>query len=474
MKLNYLWCLLVVTCLGCDDTTNQVGLDVLPDGDNLSASQEFYNVPTNSILSGPVYASGDNAFLGNYSDPLFGKLEASFVTQFNCTDDFEPYVEDGQIIKSTIKAKILLGYSKTNFFGDEYNTCALSIYNLNKSLEEENDSYYSSDFDPKDFYDTSSTPIGTAIYSARNNTVDDALWESTTYSPAIVVDIPAAVGSEIIALTTTHPEYFKNSNTFINNVFKGVYVKMTHGDGTILYINNVVLNVYADVYVKDEDGNYPIKREAVGYETEDSITSESVIAQFAATKEVIQANQFINSGQLANFVADKKCTYLKTPAGIFTEATLPLEDVFENHPNDSINAASITFNAYNKSGVTSIEELPYPTTIVMLRKDELSTFFKNNELTDNITSYITSIGDENEYTFSNISKLIKTCLKEKKAGTASADWNKVVLVPVVIGYDSAGSTLVSINHNLKLTSAKLLGGEEGEDIKMTVTYTTFK
>ena len=41
---------------------------------------------------------------------------------------------------------------------------------------------------------------------------------------------------------------------------------------------------------------------------------------FASTKEVIQANQFMNSDLIKEKAAEPQHTYIKSPAGIFTHA----------------------------------------------------------------------------------------------------------------------------------------------------------
>lgn len=52
-----------------------------------------------------------------------------------------------------------------------------------------------------------------------------------------------------------HPEYFKTSEAFINNVFKGIYAKNDYGNGTILYVDQINLNVVIRCHEKDSLGN---------------------------------------------------------------------------------------------------------------------------------------------------------------------------------------------------------------------------
>lgn len=59
----------------------------------------------------------------------------------------------------------------------------------------------------------------------------------------------------ILKVYREHPEYFKDAATFIDKIFKGVYVKSDYGDGTILYVDYVALNMqFRFHYVNDTTG----------------------------------------------------------------------------------------------------------------------------------------------------------------------------------------------------------------------------
>ena len=195
---------------------------------------------------------------------------------------------------------------------------------------------------------------------------------------------------------------------------------------------------------------------------------------FAATKEVIQANHFQNSDRLKELVEEKDYTYLKTPAGIFTEVTLPIEEIAEMHMRDTLNAASITFTRYNEKSESKYP-MGIPQTLLMVRKCDMHKFFEKNETYDDQTSfiaqYVGSSETANTYSFPNISPLITQCINEKQASKNDADWNKVVLIPVKTETDSNGS-IIGLKSNLDMESACLVGGEKNP-IKMQILYTTF-
>jgi hypothetical protein len=253
---------------------------------------------------------------------------------------------------------------------------------------------------------------------------------------------------------------YKDAESFIKNVLKGVYVHCTHGDGTILYIEDMQLRLNFKYLIESSSGKV------------DSLTNGT--STFAATKEVIQANHFKNSERLEELTKETEHTYLKTPAGLFTEVILPIEEIAEMHQRDTINAASITFTRYNEK-TDSKYSMGIPQNLLMVRKSDMHNFFENNKIHDGKTSFIAqfvSSGESaNTYTFDNIAPLISTCIAEKLQGKQDEDWNKVVLIPVKTETDS-NNGIIGIKSNLDMESACLVGGEK-TPIKMQILYTTF-
>ena len=224
----------------------------------------------------------------------------------------------------------------------------------------------------------------------------------------------------------------------INNVFKGVYVRSSQGDGTVMYINMARLNVTFEYYINSSSGE------------KDSIVSG--VATFSSTKEVLQVNRF-NNENLKPLADDNSCTYLKTPAGLFTEVELPISEIKEQ--TDTLNTVRIIFTRYNQENSSKFG-YSTPTYLLMVRKGEMYDFFSKNKLSDNITSFVTNFdSSSNEYTYSNISRLINYCANEYEKGctedadweSKNPDWNKVVLIPVTSTKDSNGN-IVGITHDL--------------------------
>ena len=463
MKLKYLYVgLLAALIYSCDDTTTGIGDSTIAAGDSIPAGAAIYNVHTRSILADSVYARTSTAYLGKFTDPQFGEFSADFITQFNCTDNFE-FPETVQEITGL---QIRMFYD--NYFGDATNAMRMQIDTLDKVIPEKELSTFYTSVDPTQYYNENSNPVARKAFAARGASASDTTIVSydsygneSSYSYYWQdVKLPLSLGQHMFDKYKADKNNYKNAEAFIKNVLKGFYVHCTHGDGTILYISDMQLHLNFKYLVESSSGKV------------DSLVNGSTI--FAATKEVIQANHFKNSDRLKELVEEKDYTYLKSPAGIFTEVTLPVEEIAEMHMRDTLNAASITFTRYNEKSESKYP-MGIPQTLLMVRKSEMYNFFEKNGTYDGLTSfiaeYVSSAANANTYSFPNISSLITQCINEKKAGKNDADWDKVVLIPVKTETDSNGS-IIGLKSNLDMESACLVGGEKNP-IQMQILYTKF-
>ena len=184
---------------------------------------------------------------------------------------------------------------------------------------------------------------------------------------------------------------------------------------------------------------------------------------FYGTEEVMQTTHISNDkGKIDSLVNKvKDCTYLKTPAGIFTEVTLPIEEIKKGHANDSILSAKITFQRMVDLNNRTDDLLSDATELLMIERDSLYSFFEQSNVTNNRTSYLAVYSSSlNTYSYNNISSLINHMYANRDKG--SKNWNKVVLVPVKTNSVSTSSytsaTVTGINNEMGITSTRLLGG----------------
>ena len=209
------------------------------------------------------------------------------------------------------------------------------------------------------------------------------------------------------------------------------------------------------------------------YIYEDSVYHGNTL--LSGTEEVMQTTHIdTDKDRLTELASDESCTHLKTPAGIFTEVTLPVDDIKYGHENDTLSGARVVFQCMNQTDAEAFGEPEY---VLMLPKDSLYSFFENKNIPNNTTSFIgTYNSSNNTYTFNNISNLITHMYNVKKNGTKSEDWNKAVLVPVAVSTTSSSSggtsSITNVTNEMSLKSAKLVGGSSNpyDPITISVIY----
>ena len=348
-------------------------------------------------------------------------------------------------------------------YGDTIAPMKVTAYEMTEPMREDQE-YYSNYDAFKNGWVSESNPHWSSNYNL-SNTSDVKNFQISLNKP-YTKDSKTYnnYGSYILQTYAKHPEYFKTNYKFLHNVCPGFYIKNVGGTGNMAKIWNTELIFQYKRQTKTKDGK-------------DSIIVVS--NRFDGTEEVLQLNKIENDTvklkQLAS--QEKNCTYLKSPAGIFTEVTLPIEDIMKGHEKDTLNTATISFPRLNNENEDNPYNFATPSTILMVQKDSLQSFFEKSKLADNRTSYTASYSStgtyKNAYTFQNIANLISAMYKNKGKGE---NWNKVVLVPVNVITTTQGYTTVisKINHDMSLASTRLIVGTDDPDKDYTKDKVTGK
>ncbi len=451
MKLKHLLALVValVALASCDDDTATLGVNMMPTADLLVKTYKQYDVATESYAVGDsVLARTSRSYFGRFTDPETGTtIKSDFLAQFHCDEGYSlpDSIEGDSCIQFDLRLFI------ENFVGDSLTSFKLSVYELNEQLDPNSDYY--TNIDPKKYYDPSAEPIATKWFTISDRTISDTTRWSKNYNNNIRVSLPPSLGTRIIQDYRQHPEHFLNTSTWLhsgNPCSKGLYFKLEHGDGAMAYINLIQLNFLFRYY--DED----YAKDTIG------------VSSLAATDAVVEATHFENSN-LQKLLDDTHSTYLKSPAGIFTLATIPANQIDEN---DTINSAKLTLTRYNDQVQNSFK-LNIPETILLVRLDDyLNGFFENYKVNDSKESYLATFdSSKNCYVFNNIARLLTRMRKEKSQGNLSPNWNKILFIPVECTKDTNGN-IVKLNHDFSMSSARLVGGT-GNPIQLEIIYTSF-
>lgn len=267
------------TLTSCDDTTDNLGADIMPPSDFVKKQSVEYDVYTESYSAGDsVLARSSMSYLGRFTDPETNTIISSdFLTQFHCIEDFAfpDSIQNDYITSAEIKLYI------KDFVGDSLTSFKLSVYPLTKVLDPDADYY--TNIDPMKYCDSEAEPITVKWFTLSDRTVDNsARWKQGYYNN-IVIPLPRTIGQQIYDEAKKHPETFENSETWINSGLpcsKGFYFKLESGDGALAYID--VAQFVLDYRFYDE-------------ELECDTTGTCI---FAATEEIIQATRFENYNQI--------------------------------------------------------------------------------------------------------------------------------------------------------------------------------
>ena len=469
MKILRLLTVLVIAALtfaACDDTTEGIGGSITNKIDNINISDSAFNVTTKSIVAGAVLSRNNTGLIGKMKDPETGNyVKGDYMTQLGVLPTFS--VDTLDIKKAnngSIEADscyLLVSYNAS--YGDTIAPMKVTAYEMTEPMREDQE-YYSNYDAFKNGWVNENNPHWSSNYNL-SNTSDvknfkiylnkEYKKDGKTYKN---------YGSYILQTYAEHPKYFKTNFKFLHNVCPGFYIKNVGGTGNMAKIWNTELIFYWKKTIKAKDG--VTDSTGIGYN------------RFDGTEEVLQLNKIENDTEnLKKLASQEDWTYLKSPAGIFTEVTLPIDDIMKGHEKDTLNTATISFPRLNNADEDNPYNFATPSTILMVQKDSLQSFFEKSKLADNRTSYTASYSStgtyKNAYTFQNIANLVSAMYKNKGKGE---NWNKVVLVPVNVITTTQGYTTVisKINHDMSLASTRLIVGTDDPNKDYTTDEKTGK
>lgn len=479
MKTKFLASMLfaVFVIAACDDNTESIGTFITDGADHLEVTADSFNVTMNSIAADSVLSRSNVGYLGKVKDPETGAyITGDFTTQFSVIEDVTfPNINIlDQITAETVADSCEMRLFYQNYFGDSLATMKLTAYELQSPMKE--DVNYYSNYNPQIEGLIRAGGIETSqVYSIKNMKVSEDERSDKDFIEYISIKLNDPYtdkdgntynnfGTYILRTYHQHPEYFKNSYNFVHNVIPGFYIKNTGGLGSMAYINSSQLRI-----------NFK-------YDYNDSTYNGAFY--FGGTEEVLQKTTISNDKEtITKLVNDNSCTYIKTPAGVFTQVTLPIDDVVSGHENDTINRAKVVLRRINNTEQSEYT-LDLPQTLLMIPSDSIYSFFENGNIANYKQSFLatysgsnSSTSEANTYTFNNIASLVSFMADNKRNGMKNdpnwlsqhPNWNKVVLIPVTATYNSSNE-LYKVTHDMSLTSTKL----NNTNVKLYVIYSRFE
>ena len=469
--------LLTAAISSCSEDTSTLGYSLTSDVDRFTIETDTFDITTRSIAAGSVLSRNAYSYLGRIKDPetgtyikcdytmQFSLLESEVNSLFKSSESIFGRDENNQPIVDSCNVHILIN----TYQGDSLTAMKLALMELDKPMKS-TDAIYT-DYDPE-AAGIVRTDVGAVrsekVYSASDLTLSDSMrnvYRTGKYFAYVKVPLNKEYidkdgkkynnyGTYIMRKYYENSSYFKNFNSFIRNVCPGFYIKSTDGQGIIIEVAFTQLNIY-----------YRYKSDDVVYSASCSLNS---------TDEVLKATHIsYDKTGIDKLVENDTCTYLKTPAGIYTEVTLPIDDIKKGHENDTITSAKVTFTRMRPRSDLSEVILEEPTQVLLIEKDSLKSFFEDNGTPDNMKAYLATYNsNQKTYSFNNLSYMINRMYARKGQ---SENWNKAVLIPVEVQSNSS-STASGIANEMNVNSIRLVGGAANRHapIRMSVIYNVNK
>lgn len=479
---KYMACaaLVAIAISSCDESTVTLGSSLTDENDHLSIVDSAFHATSRTYIADSVLSLSNSFYLGKVKDPETGaEVKSEFTTQFHLLE--HTYISpEAKIVgrdngRAAADSCELLIYIESAYNeNDSLTALKMRVRELAKPMEE-GVKYYSN-YDPVSHGQILANGLNKSkVFTYKNLMEEDSVRDASTYLNHIRITLNEPYtkngvtynnyGTYLMRNYYDHPEYFKNSYTFIHNLCPGFFFEMTDGVGFHSQISNIGLRIH--------------------YRIDADTAVTNGILTLAGTKEVLQTSHITNNKTVIKKLAEEDThTYLKSPAGLFTEVELPVSEIKKDHQNDSLLAAKIVFQRLNNLSSDS-RQLGIPQTIIMIQKDSLISYFENNNVPDGKTSYYTTFASTtNTYTFTNISNLITYLWQVRTDGVAKdaaweikhPNWNKVLLIPVKVKSSNSSSTLTRVEHDMSLSSIRLVGGENNpnDPITINVVYGKFK
>lgn len=496
--------LVAVAISSCTETTDLMGNSLTSTVDQYEIITDTFDVSTRSLKVDSVLSKSVYSYIGRLKDPETGSyIVSDYMTQFHILEnqssrmfpEMDVIEEKGGSfipVADSCFVRIVIN----SYQGDSLAAMKLVLHELAKPVEESG--LYYTNFDPakKGYLRDADVAINQpVVYSMTDLTTSDSLrnvYRTQGYYEN--VDIPLNdpyiakdgyvydnYGTYIMSMYYEHPEYFKNSKLFTRNVCPGFYLECVDGLGVMTEVAYTQLMIYYHYTIND--------------------TEYSSYTNINATEEVLQTTHITNDqSNIDKLVADNECTYLKTPAGIYTEVTLPIEQIKKGHENDTITSSRIVFSRMTEKGRYSDIVLEEPTQLLLVESDSIKAFFELNSVPNNKTSYLATFNSTYKtYTFNNITALINhkfnkvkpfitnedgsinpeklrlydegEAIKAKEGKPNNSNWRKAVLIPVQVE-TSATDNATTVSNEMNVNSVRLVGGSENkhEPVRISVIF----
>lgn len=461
MKARYYFSILMAAFLGyacSDDALTDMGSSIQPVGDKIDVYADTFHLASDDYFVPFMYSKPDSFLLGTFYDTKYGTVVGDILAQVEHPQGHE--YPAGTVFDSV---RLVMYYD--SWFGDNYSPMQINVYEMNKSTFNYTEKY-KTNLNPADYTDKSE------LIGKKSITAVDAT--GTMEDNAVVIKLS---NSFLQRFTNINADTYSSESKF-QDFFGGVYINTAFGSATMLTINQLSIDLHYHY-------TYTVK----GSNNQDSTVIVKQTVPFPANKWVRQVNriQHPDSAQIkANLQlpANQGIHYISTPANIYTRVKLPVKRIAQSMDTNgkmlNINSGTLRVDVLDVDESDLAQ--PYIGMILLVRESSMNRFFSKDELPSDTVAVLGTIAYEtndetdevNYYYQFELSALLSAEIKAaKENGTALPDFESFMLVPVLVGSDSNGTT-TSVVEEYTMSAMTLCGASHPtRPMRFSVVYSGF-
>ena len=409
---------LLLAMTACDDDTSVIG-------SSLSKGEVVITIDsiTHAVEAWPEYrpeydSRSSSTLLGRLSVDSYGDLRCSFVAQLLPSTSLG--IPDSIMANRVDSLRMMVRVARGGFTGDSLAPQQLKVYALTKQLPSD----LTNKFDPTGYYDPES-PLGVRTYTLTALSKTDSSFYKDKYID-IPVKLPDSYASRIFVAYHTKPSLFAWPSTFAQS-YPGIYVEQTFGRGCVANLASVNFYLYyhypyQEPYTEDGTVNYRI------------VTKRDSVSLLTIAPEVTSANCITyRPGAEIERLAGEKKALITTPGGYVTRMKFPADEIIADYRSHDSSLGIVSRLSFEipAQQVTNSHGIGIPTTLLMVKTSELASFFNENRIPDDKTSFWARYNSTTgRYSFTGMRDYILSLMESGQ--TPSESDMDFTLVPVAI------------------------------------------
>lgn len=421
-----LTCCMALGFIACQDDTSTIGGSLASGEVTITVDSIETDLRGKAEWIDDFDSRTTTKLLGNLTIPEYGNLNCSFVTQMMSATKMN--IPDSIPESDVDSIRLVMSIPRGALTGDSLAPQQLRVFRINKALPKDIDSK----FDPAGYYDPSAV-FATKSYTVSNISKNDTIFAKSAYIN-IPMKLPNEFGLELFRKYRDNDPIFEWPATF-NQWFPGLYVEQNFGNGCVANISSVRAYLY---WHRKEKISVTVDSAKVEYR---DVTRRDSVCLLASAPEVLSSNNihYNPSARLRQLAAEGK-SLVTSPGGYVTTFRFPVRQLLDRFL-EADTELSVVSSLILKIPAVSVKNdygMTPPDNLLMTTLDERESFFRENKIPDNVTSFYCTYDSENKmYTFSSMREyLLKKLDEYRKDPTNFADDEVFCLQPVAVSTET--------------------------------------